>query len=222
MLETGIMPDFIVVDGAEGGTGAAPVEFANRVGMPMLEALTFVHNTLRGAGIRDEIRIGAAGKIITAFDIARTLALGADWCNAARGFMFAIGCIQAQACHTNCCPVGIATQDKGRQRAIDVGDKSERVARFHRNTMKALGEIAGAAGLTNPSDFMPYHFMFRQKDNEFLDGNEAYPYLPEGFLVAGKEIPELSEWYSRWDRANAQSFAPPEIPHGPFQRRRAA
>jgi glutamate synthase domain-containing protein 2 len=222
MLETGIMPDFIVVDGAEGGTGAAPVEFANRVGMPMLEALTFVHNTLRGAGIRDEIRIGAAGKIITAFDIARTLALGADWCNAARSFMFAIGCIQAQACHTNCCPVGIATQDKGRQRAIDVGDKSERVARFHRNTMKALGEIAGAAGLTNPSDFMPYHFMFRQKDNEFLDGNEAYPYLPEGFLVAGKEIPELSEWYSRWDRANAQSFAPPEIPHGPFQRRRAA
>ncbi|MBB6013994.1 glutamate synthase domain-containing protein 2 [Aquamicrobium lusatiense] len=222
MLDTGIMPDFIVVDGAEGGTGAAPVEFANRVGMPMLEALTFVHNTLRGAGIRDEIRIGAAGKIITAFDIARTLALGADWCNAARGFMFAIGCIQAQACHTNCCPVGIATQDKGRQRAIDVGDKSERVARFHRNTMKALGEIAGAAGLTNPSDFMPYHFMFRQKDNEFLDGNEAYPYLPEGFLVAGKEIPELSEWYSRWDRANAQSFAPPEIPHGPFQRRRAA
>ncbi|MCK9552307.1 FMN-binding glutamate synthase family protein [Aquamicrobium sp.] len=222
MLETGIMPDFIVVDGAEGGTGAAPVEFANRVGMPMLEALTFVHNTLRGAGIRDEIRIGAAGKIITAFDIARTLALGADWCNAARGFMFAIGCIQAQACHTNCCPVGIATQDKGRQRAIDVGDKSERVARFHRNTMKALGEIAGAAGLTNPSDFMPYHFMFRQKDNEFLDGNEAYPYLPEGFLVAGKEIPELSEWYSRWDRANAQSFAPPEIPHGPFQRRKAA
>lgn len=222
MLETGIKPDFIVVDGAEGGTGAAPVEFANRVGMPMLEALTFVHNTLRGAGIRDEIRIGAAGKIITAFDIARTLALGADWCNAARGFMFAIGCIQAQACHTNCCPVGIATQDQGRQRAIDVGDKSERVARFHRNTMKALGEIAGAAGLTNPSDFMPYHFMFRQKDNEFLDGNEAYPYLPEGFLVAGKEIPELSEWHSRWDRANAQSFAPPEIPHGPFQRRRAA
>ncbi|MBV2143022.1 FMN-binding glutamate synthase family protein [Falsochrobactrum sp. TDYN1] len=222
MLATGINPDFIVVDGAEGGTGAAPVEFANRVGMPMLEALTFVHNALRGAGIRDEVKIGAAGKIISAFDIARTLALGADWCNSARGFMFAVGCIQAQSCHTNTCPVGIATQDPLRQKAIDVGDKSERVARFHRNTMRALGEIAGAAGLTNPSDFMPYHFMFRQKDNEFLDGNEAYPYLPEGFLVSGNEIPELSDWYSRWDRASAESFTPPEIPHGPFQRSKAA
>ncbi len=222
MLKTGIVPDFIVVDGAEGGTGAAPVEFANRVGMPMLEGLTFVHNTLRGAGIRDQVRIGAAGKIVSAFDIARAIALGADWCNAARGFMFAIGCIQAQSCHTNRCPVGIATQDPLRQRAIDVGDKSDRVARFHRNTMHALGEIAGAAGLTHPSNFMPYHFMFRQQDNEFLDGNEAYPYLPNGFLVSGEEIAELGDWYSRWDRASAESFAPPEIPHGPFVRARRA
>jgi glutamate synthase domain-containing protein 2 len=220
MLQTGIVPDFIVVDGAEGGTGAAPVEFANRVGMPMLEGLTFVHNTLRGAGIRNQVKIGAAGKIVSAFDIARTLALGADWCNAARGFMFAIGCIQAQSCHTNRCPVGIATQDPIRQRAIDVGDKSDRVARFHRNTMRALGDIAGAAGLANPSDFMPYHFMFRQKDNEFLDGNEAYPYLPEGFLVSNGEIPELADWHDRWARAGADSFAPPEIPHGPFKRNR--
>jgi glutamate synthase domain-containing protein 2 len=217
MLKTGIVPDFVVVDGAEGGTGAAPVEFANRVGMPMLEGLTFVHNTLRGAGLRSQVRIGAAGKVVSAFDIARAIALGADWCNAARGFMFAIGCIQAQSCHTNRCPVGIATQDPTRQRALDTGDKAERVARFHRNTMKALGEIAGAAGLSNPSDFMPYHFMFRQKENEFLDGNEAYPYLPDGFLLSEEEIPELAEWYSRWDRANADTFAPPEIPHGPFQ-----
>ncbi|TWH31057.1 MULTISPECIES: FMN-binding glutamate synthase family protein [unclassified Aminobacter] len=220
MLKTGIVPDFVVVDGAEGGTGAAPVEFANHVGMPMLEGLTFVHNTLRGAGLRNQVRIGAAGKVVSAFDIARAIALGADWCNAARGFMFAIGCIQAQSCHTNRCPVGIATQDPTRQRALDTGDKAERVARFHRNTMKALGEIAGAAGLSNPSDFMPYHFMFRQKENEFLDGNEAYPYLPEGFLLSEEEIPELAEWYSRWDRANADSFAPPEIPHGPFQNAR--
>jgi hypothetical protein len=190
--------------------------------MPMLEGLTFVHNTLRGAGIRDQVRIGAAGKIVSAFDIARAIALGADWCNAARGFMFAIGCIQAQSCHTNRCPVGIATQDPLRQRSIDVGDKSDRVARFHRNTMHALGEIAGAAGLTHPSNFMPYHFMFRQQDNEFLDGNEAYPYLPDGFLVSGEEIAELSDWYSRWDRASAESFAPPEIPHGPFVRSRRA
>lgn len=222
MLKTGIRPDFIVIDGAEGGTGAAPVEFVNRVGMPMLEGLTFVHNALRGAGIRDEIRIGVAGKIVSAFDIARAFALGADWCNSGRGFMFAIGCIQAQACHTNKCPVGIATQDQLRQRAIDVDDKSERVARFHRNTMHALAEIAGAAGLTDPRDFMPYHFMLRRGDNEMVDGNEAYPYLPTGFLVSGEEeILELAEWYDRWDRASPDSFDPPEIPYGPFSGRRS-
>ena len=221
VLQTGILPDFCVVDGKEGGTGAAPVEFANSVGMPMLEGLTFVHNALRGAGVRDQIKIGAAGKIVSAFDIARTLALGADWCNAARGFMFALGCIQAQSCHTNCCPVGIATQDPMRQRAIDTGDKSDRVARFHHNTMHALGEITGAAGLHDPRNFMPYHFMFRKKDNEFTDGNEAYPYLPEGFLVsAGPEIEGLHDWYSRWERASAETFAPSEIPHGPFVRRK--
>ena len=220
MLKTGIMPDFIVVDGAEGGTGAAPVEFVNRVGMPMMEGLTFVHNALRGAGIRQHIRIGVAGKIISAYDVARALALGADWCNSARGFMFAIGCIQAQACHTNQCPTGITTQDPLRQRALDVEDKTERAARFHRNTMLALAEIAGAAGLSDPNDFRPYHFMFRQADSSFQDGNEAYPYLPEGFLLLDKEIPELAEWYDRWERASAETFAPPEIPPGPFASRR--
>ncbi len=123
MIETGIVPDFIVVDGAEGGTGSAPLEFVNRVGMPMLEGLVFVHNTLRGAGLRHQIRIGAAGKIVSAFDIARALALGADWCNSARGFMFSLGCIQAQVCHTNKCPVGIATQDHRRQGGLDVSEK---------------------------------------------------------------------------------------------------
>jgi len=219
MLETGIYPDFIVVDGKEGGTGAAPLEFANRVGMPMLEGLTFVHNTLRGAGIRDRICIGAAGKVVSAFDIARALALGADWCNSARGFMFAVGCIQAQSCHNNKCPVGIATQDPARSRAIDIPDKSERVARFHRNTMHALGELAGAAGLHDPRDFMPYHFMFRPTDNVFIDGNVEYPYLPEGFLVSGSELAGLEEWHDRWARARADNFAPTEIPYGPFLRR---
>lgn len=216
MLETGTAPDFIVVDGKEGGTGSAPLEFANRVGMPMLEGLYFVHNTLRGAGLRSEVKIGAAGKIVTAFDIARALALGADWCNSARGFMFAIGCIQAQACHTNKCPVGIATQNTLRQRALDPDDKSMRVARFHRNTLKALGEIAGAAGLEHPGDFLPYHFMFRQNDNSFRDGNEVYAYLPNGFLLANDVHPDLRDWQSRWGRAAADSFAPKEIPHGPY------
>lgn len=216
MLETGITPDFIVVDGKEGGTGSAPLEFTNRVGMPMLEGLVFVNNTLRGAGLRDRIRIGAAGKIVSAFDIARALALGADWCNSARGFMFAIGCIQSQSCHTNECPVGIATQDSLRQRGLDVASKALRVTRFHNNTLHALAEIAGAAGLTSPSDFMPYHFMFREKDGTFLDGNEAYPYLPQGFLLAAQEIPELREWHRRWDRASAQTFTPSMIPEGRF------
>lgn len=216
MLETGIVPDFIVVDGKEGGTGSAPLEFANRVGMPMREGLHFVHNTLRGAGLRDQVKIGAAGKIVSAFDIARVLALGADYCNSARGFMFAIGCIQAQACHTNKCPVGIATQDKLRQRALDPGDKSQRVARFHRNTLHALGELASAAGLDHPIDFLPYHLMFRQEASSFMDGNEMFAYVPEGFLLEDRRHPDLSEWHDRWDRANAKAFAPPMIPHGPF------
>ncbi|MDO5706478.1 MAG: glutamate synthase-related protein, partial [Paracoccus sp. (in: a-proteobacteria)] len=131
-----------------------------------------------------------------------------------------IGCIQAQICHTNQCPVGIATQDPLRQRALDVPDKSERVARFHRNTMHALAEIAGAAGLSDPSQFMPYHFMFRQADGRMVDGNEAYPYLPNGFLLADEEILGLEDWYDRWDRASAETFAPPEIPYGPFESRR--
>ena len=218
MVETGITPDFIVVDGKEGGTGSAPLEFVNRVGMPMLDGLHFVHNTLRGAGVRDRVRVAAAGKVVSAFDIARALALGADWCNSARGFMFALGCIQSQSCHTNKCPVGVATQDKLRQRAIDVPDKAERIYRFHANTLHALGEIAGAAGLTDPLDFLPYHFMFRRRDGEFEDGNVAYPYLPEGFLLTGEHAEELGDWHSRWARATSESFKPPQIYYGPVQR----
>lgn len=205
MIKTGIVPDFIVVDGTEGGTGAAPLEFANHVGMPMVEGLSFVHNTLRGAGLRDQVRIGAAGKLVSAFDIAHAMSLGADWCNSARGYMFSIGCIQAQACHTNHCPVGVATQDPERQKALDVGDKSKRVARFHANTLKALGEMAGAAGLHDPRDFLPYHFMTRKSDGQMTEGQEANPYLPEGFLLDddGGDF----GYRSRWNRAKAESFA---------------
>ncbi|HAR81132.1 MULTISPECIES: FMN-binding glutamate synthase family protein [Sulfitobacter] len=207
MLDTGIVPDFIVVDGTEGGTGAAPLEFANHVGMPMVEGLTFVHNTLRGAGIRDKVKLGAAGKVVSAFDIARALALGADWCNSARGFMFAVGCIQAQACHTNHCPVGVATQDPTRQRALDVDDKSQRVARFHRNTLIALGEMTGAAGLEHPSDFLPRHMMMRQSDNSMVQGDQVYGYLPEGYLL-DDQSPDYNGNKTRWARAQADSFVP--------------
>ena len=206
MLELDIVPDFIVVDGKEGGTGAAPLEFANHVGMPMVEGLTFVHNTLRGAGIRDQVKIGAAGKLVSAFDIARALALGADWANSARGFMFSSGCIQAQACHTNHCPVGVATQDKLRQRALNVNDKSQRVVNFHRNTLHALGEMAGAAGLDHPSDFLPRHFMTREKDRVITEGDESFPYLPEGFLL--RDEADDQGYLIRWKRARADNFAP--------------
>lgn len=209
MLETGIVPDFIVVDGTEGGTGAAPLEFANHIGMPMIEGLTLVHNTLRGAGIRDQVKIGAAGKIVSAFHIARALALGADWCNSARGFMFAVGCIQAQACHTNHCPVGVATQDPLRSRALDPVHKSERVARFHRETLAAVGEMTGAAGLNQPSDFLPHHLMQRQSDRSMVQGNQAFPYLPEGFLI-DKDAADHMGYKERWARASAQTFSPPE------------
>ncbi len=207
MLETGFTPDFIVVDGTEGGTGAAPLEFANHVGMPMVEGLTFVHNTLRGAGLRDQVRLGAAGKIVSAFDIARALALGADWCNSARGYMFAIGCIQAQACHTNHCPVGVATQDPLRQRALDPVGKSKRVASFHRNTLAALGEMTGAAGLSNPGEFLPRHLMIRQSDAQMVTGDEAHAVLPIGILLKdGKDDP--GGYRKRWARATSDQFAP--------------
>ncbi len=206
MLKTGIVPDFIVVDGTEGGTGAAPVEFSNHVGMPMIEGLTFVHNTLRGAGLRNQVKIGTAGKVVSAFDIARALALGADWCNSARGYMFAIGCIQAQACHTNHCPVGVATQDPIRMRALNIEHKSQRVARFHRNTMEALGEMTGAAGLHHPGDFLPYHMMVRGGDRGMVEASDVYADLPEGYLLDDNAEDYLGN-KSRWDRAQAESFA---------------
>ncbi|MBA86316.1 FMN-binding glutamate synthase family protein [Thalassobius sp. S69A] len=215
MLQSGITPDFITVDGKEGGTGSAPLEFANRVGMPMLEGLNFVHNTLRGAGLRDRIRIGAAGKIVSAYDIARALALGADWCNSARGFMFAIGCIQAQACHTNKCPVGLATQDQARQKALDPVSKAERVTRLHTNTLKALAEITGAAGLEHPGAFLPYHFMFRTKNADFLDGNEAFPELPHEYLLHPADYPEFDALHDKWHRASSETFSAAQVLRGP-------
>ena len=138
MLETRILPDFIVVDGAEGGTGAAPLEFSDHMGMPLKEGLRLVHNTLVGIGMRDHVKLGASGKIINSFDIARALALGADWCNSARGFMFALGCIQAQTCHTGNCPTGVTTQDPQRQLALVVPSKAERVKNFHHHTLVSL------------------------------------------------------------------------------------
>ncbi len=207
MRETGLVPDFIVVDGGEGGTGAAPLEFTDHVGAPLREALMLVHNTLVGLGLRDQVRIGASGKIVTAFDIARTLALGADWCNSARGFMFALGCIQAQSCHTGRCPTGVTTQDLLRQRALVVPDKSERVHQFHRNTLLALRELIAAAGLEHPRELGPEHVIRRVSSTEVRSLAALHVWAKPGELLSS--TPEHPVFKVFWDSASSDSFAAP-------------
>jgi glutamate synthase domain-containing protein 2 len=203
MLQTGITPDFIVIDGKEGGTGAAPLEFMDHIGMPMRDGLSFAHNALVGAGLRQRVRLAASGKVVTAFDIARAMALGADWCNAARGFMFALGCIQAQSCHTDKCPTGVATQDPGRQRALVVGDKAVRVAQFHAATLKALAELVAAAGLSHPGELKPYHIFQRLSPNASASYAELYPALKPGELIDGTEDNRFAE---AWRIARPDTF----------------
>jgi len=209
MLESGILPDFIVVDGAEGGTGAAPLEFTDHVGTPLQEGLLLVHNTLVACGLRSQIRLGAAGRIVTAFDVARTIAIGADWCNAARGFMFALGCIQSLSCHTDRCPTGVATQDPLRQRALVVPDKAQRVFQFHHHTLEALRELLQAAGLVHPSQLRPHHIMRRIGQDDSRPLSEVYQFLPEGVLLVPGGAAECGPVYRAWwNRARPDSFHP--------------
>ena len=222
MLETGLTPDFIVVDGAEGGTGAAPLEFSDHVGAPLQEGLLLVHNTLVGLNLRDRIRLGASGKIVSAFDIARAMALGADWCNSARGFMFALGCIQAQHCHTGACPTGVATQDPQRQQALVVPDKIERVARYHRNTLHALQELVQAAGLHHPGEITAAHIVRRVANDQVRLLRNQLCFLEPGELLAASR--GEADWPHNvyrvyWPIARAESFQPAEtgdvVPHRP-------
>jgi glutamate synthase domain-containing protein 2 len=211
MLESGLLPDFIVVDGAEGGTGAAPLEFTDHVGAPLQEGLLLVHNTLTGLNLRGRIRIGCAGKVVSAFDIARLMALGADWCNSARGFMFALGCIQAQACHTGSCPTGVTTQDPKRQQALVVPTKMERVWRFHQNTLEALKELVQAAGLEHPNQITASHIVRRMADSDVRLLANQLPFVKPGALLAAME--GRGEWPHNvfklyWPRAQAASFQP--------------
>ncbi|MDR7135867.1 glutamate synthase domain-containing protein 2 [Lysobacter niastensis] len=208
MLESDLLPDFIVVDGAEGGTGAAPAEFIDHVGVPMHEALMLVHNTLVGLDLRKRVHIGAAGRITSAFDIARTMAMGADWCNAARGFMFALGCIQSQSCHTDRCPTGVATQDPRRWRNLDVADKAVRVASFHQNTLKALRDLLCAAGLEHPQQLGPEHILRRVSPIEVRSLAALYRFLKPGDLLG--RIPDHAVFQSFWAGARSDSFAAPE------------
>ncbi|WP_127901108.1 FMN-binding glutamate synthase family protein [Solirhodobacter olei] len=205
MVETGLTPDFIVIDGKEGGTGAAPLEFMDHIGMPLRDGLSFAHNALVGVGLRDRIRLGASGKIVTAFDMARVMALGADWCNAARGFMFALGCIQAQSCHTGQCPTGVTSPDPARQRALVVPDKAERVKNFHRNTLHALAELIAAAGLEHPAELRPHHFLRRGPNEQAVSYAEHYQMLAPGQLIA--EPASAGRFADPWRVARADSFA---------------
>ena len=203
MLETGITLDYIVVDGAEGGTGAAPVEFSNRVGMPLREGLILVRNALVGTGLKDEIRIAAAGKVHSGAGLAMNLGLGADWCNAGRAFMFALGCVQSMQCHTDHCPTGIATQDALRQRGLVVPTKAERVARFQRHTLHALREMVMAMGLDNPWQIEPCHISERRNSARSDTIDRIYGFLEPGALL---ENPAETQYAKAWAAAQADSF----------------
>ncbi|MDZ7841639.1 MAG: FMN-binding glutamate synthase family protein [Gammaproteobacteria bacterium] len=202
--DTGLAPDFITIDGSEGGTGAAPAEFADHRGAPLREGLMLVHNTLVGLGIRDQTRLIASGKLISAFDICRMFSLGADGCNMARGFMFALGCIQAQTCHTGKCPTGVTTQDPGRYRALVVDDKYQRVANFHANTLYALKEAVESSGLQHPTALTPHHLMIRVNSREVRSAASQYLWLEPGDL--NKSTVDHPAFAKYWDRARPDTF----------------
>jgi glutamate synthase domain-containing protein 2 len=205
MLETGITPDFIVVDGAEGGTGAAPQELTDNVGMPLREGLILMRNALVGTGLREKVRLGASGKIHSGAGMARAFALGADWCNAARAFMFSLGCVQSMKCHTGACPTGVATQSNWRQQGLVVDEKAERVARFHKETLVALREIVVAMGLDSPWDLRPDDMYQRIDGAKAGPLDEVYSFLAPGQLI---EAAETTPYAKAWNTAQADSFRP--------------
>ncbi len=206
MLESNILPDFIIVDGGEGGTGAAPLEFEDHVGTPLTEGLHFVNNALIGCGLREPIRIGCSGKVTSAFEMAKRITQGADYCNVARGMMFALGCIQEQICHTNKCPVGVTTQDPKRVRALVVPTKAERVHSFQRNTTADFRQLIAALGLEKPHQLEPSMLMRRISPTQAKSYAELYHYLEPKELIEGQP-PEY--WDTLWKQASPDRFHPP-------------
>jgi glutamate synthase domain-containing protein 2 len=204
MLETGITPDFITVDGGEGGTGAAPTEMTNSVGTPLRDGLIFVNSALIGVGLRHKIRIIASGKIFSAFHLLRIIALGADTANSARGMMFSLGCIQSRSCNTDKCPTGIATQDPARYKALVVEDKAKRVANFHRETIENLAELLGLAGLEHLDQLEPKHINHRLKGTLVRNYAQMYPRISPSSLLSENTIPE--EWREDWESAKASGW----------------
>jgi len=205
MLKTGIFPDFFVVDGAEGGTGAAPLELSDWVGMPLIEGLVLVRNALVGSGLKRHVRLAASGKVYSGMGLAHNLAIGADWCNAARAFMFSIGCIQAKRCHTGTCPTGVTTQDPWRQRGLVVDVQARRAARFHAKTLEALSDIVASVGLTHPKDLRPHHITTRIDAVEAREMGEVHTFLGDNVLVDAPDDTPFAQW---WQAADPDSFRP--------------
>lgn len=203
MLATKILPDFITVDGAEGGTGAAPLEFSNRIGEPLEAGLNFVHNALVGVGLRDQIRVIASGKIATGFDMIRYLSLGADMCQAARAMMMALGCVQSKQCNANTCPTGVATQNERLMRGLVVETKYPQVAHFHHNTLHSFLEIMAALGVSHPSQLHPSMLMRRVDTSTVKSLDEIYVPLETGALLK-RSVPEF--YAKAWSSAKAESF----------------
>jgi len=207
MIETGIRPDFITVDGAEGGTGAAPLEFTDSVGTPLNEGLWLVDGALRGAGLRNDIRVIASGKVVTGFDVLKKMAYGADMCNAARPMMFALGCVQSRKCHTNQCPTGVATQNRARSRAIDIEDRANRVNNYHNATLKNFRELLGAMGLAHPKNVCRHLIRKRINNQQTARLEDLYPTPPDNMFFEQKNIPkQLEAWLQYWDVARADTF----------------
>ncbi|GAA4230239.1 glutamate synthase domain-containing protein 2 [Sagittula marina] len=205
IIETGIHPDFIVVDGGEGGTGAAPLELSDWVGMPLSEGLVLMRNALVGAGVKSQIRLAASGKVYSGMGLARNIAQGADWCNAARAFMFSVGCIQAQRCHLGTCPTGVTAQEPARQRGLIPEVQGERSARFHEKTVDALMEIVASAGLDHPGQLEPHHLMQSRGPERALPMDRIATFLAEGAL---REAPDDTIYADFWRAARADSFRP--------------
>lgn len=204
MLETGIRPDFITVDGGEGGTGAAPIELTNSVGMPLRDALIFVNNSLIGTGLRERIRIIASGKAISAFHVLRLMALGADTVNSARAMMMALGCIQSRSCNTDHCPTGIATQDPARFKALDINHKAERVANYHAATIENLVELIAVAGLDSLEQLKPENIKRRVSGTDVQNYKELYPSITQDCLLNEASVPD--SWKERWLQASAEAW----------------
>ena len=205
MIETGVKPDFITVDGGEGGTGAAPLEFTNSVGMPLRDGLAFVCDCLSGFGLKKDIKVIAVGKMFSAFHLVKNLALGADICYSARGFMLSLGCVQSLICNTNHCPTGVATQDPNLTDGLVVTDKSERVARFHKDTLEHLVEIVGAAGLRTPGELTRTHIYRRIDQDSIRRYDQVFEYLEVGSLL---KAPFPEHFEQAMAESTASSFLP--------------